>query len=99
MPGAPSLRFLQGWDSTDTAYRAFSLTSRADPYRHVKGNLYVVLTPLKEDGKQSAIEDSFADEIINLKLNGKMFTTKNKFDTENYFGRTSSLTSCALTSN
>jgi hypothetical protein len=26
LPGAPSLRFLQGWDSTDAAYRAFSAT-------------------------------------------------------------------------
>jgi hypothetical protein len=30
-PGAPSLRFLQGWDATDTAYRAFSRMMWKDP--------------------------------------------------------------------
>lgn len=61
--------------------------SKSDPSFHVAGNLYVVLTPLKEGNKPSAIEDSFADEIRDLKLNGKTFTAKSKFDTDKHFGK------------
>ena len=46
---------------------------KSDPYVHVAGNLYTVLTPLKAGATKSTIEDCFADEIRNLNLGGKTF--------------------------
>jgi RNA-directed DNA polymerase len=61
--------------------------SRSDPYIHVAGNLYVVLTPLKVGAKKSTIEDCFADEIKNLNLGGKTFSPDNKADPQRYFSK------------
>jgi RNA-directed DNA polymerase len=61
--------------------------SKTDQYLHIAGNLYVVLTPLKEGAKTSKIEDCFAEEIKNLKLGGKTFNPGNKVDSSLYFGK------------
>jgi RNA-directed DNA polymerase len=61
--------------------------SRADPYVHVAGNLYVVPTPLKAGANKSTIEDCFADEIKNLNLGGKTFNANNKADPTKYFSK------------
>ena len=61
--------------------------SKTDPYVHIKGNLYMVLTPLKDGATKSAIEDCFADEIKNLNLGGKTFNPASKADPSLYFGK------------
>ncbi len=60
---------------------------RTDPYFRVAGNIYVVLTPLKENGGESEIEDCFDDTIKNLNLGGKVFSPDNKADPALYFGK------------
>ena len=79
-------------DGADEMYKlAKDLTgknvSRAEPYFHLVGNLYVVVTPLIGTNKQSEIEDSFADTLKNVVLDGKTLSTKNKFDTAKYFSK------------
>ena len=61
--------------------------SRTASYVHIKGNLYMVLTPLKSGASQSTIEDFFADEIKNLNLGGKTFNPNGKADSSLYFGK------------
>lgn len=61
--------------------------SKADPYAHVAGNMYVVLTPLIGGAKQSEIEDFFDDTIKNLNLGGKTLNTEPKADPNLYFGK------------
>jgi 5S rRNA maturation endonuclease (ribonuclease M5) len=60
---------------------------KTDPYVHIAGNLYVVLTPLKGGASKSTIEDCFANEIKNLNLGGKTFNRDNKADSSLYFGK------------
>jgi len=61
--------------------------SKTAPYVHVRGNLYVVLTPLKGGAKQSEIEDCFDDTIKNLNLGGKTFNPDDKADSNLYFSK------------
>jgi 5S rRNA maturation endonuclease (ribonuclease M5) len=60
---------------------------RTASFVHVTGNLYVVVTPLKEGVKQSEIEDCFDDAIKNLNLGGRIFSPDNKADPNIYFGK------------
>jgi len=60
---------------------------RWDPYVHIEGNLYAVLTPLKAGAAKSTIEDSFGDEIRNLNLGGKTFNANSNADTAVHFGK------------
>jgi RNA-directed DNA polymerase len=60
---------------------------RTDPYIHIAGNLYMVLTPLMGAAKKSTIEDFFADEIKNLNLGGKTFNPDSRADSSRYFGK------------
>jgi RNA-directed DNA polymerase len=62
-------------------------TSKADPYVHVLGNLYVVITPLETGVKQSEIEDCFDDTVWNIKIGGKTFSPDPKADTNLHFGK------------
>ncbi len=61
--------------------------TRADPYFHISGNLYVVVTPLQEGVRQSEIEDCFDDSIKNLNLGGKTFSANSKADSSAHFGK------------
>lgn len=61
--------------------------SKTAPFVHVKGNLYVVLTPLKGGAKQSEIEDCFDDAIRKLNLGGKAFNPDDKADSNLYFSK------------
>ncbi len=63
------------------------IPSRTDPYVHVAGNLYMVLTPLKAVANKSTIEDCFADEIKNLNLGRKTFNPNSKADSTLYFSK------------
>jgi RNA-directed DNA polymerase len=58
-----------------------------EPYIHIKGNLYVVLTPLKAGANKSIIEDCFGDDISNLSLGGKTLNPDNKADSSLYFSK------------
>ena len=60
---------------------------KSDPFVHVAGNLYAVLTPLKGGATKSTIEDCFADEIKNLNLGGKTFNANSKADSASHFGK------------
>jgi RNA-directed DNA polymerase len=61
--------------------------SKTDPYIHVLGNLYVVLTPLQGGAAKSEIEDCFDDSIKNLNLGGKVFSTDSNANANLYFGK------------
>lgn len=61
--------------------------SKTAPFVHVKGNLYVVLTPLKGGAKQSEIEDCFDNSIRKLNLGGKTFNPDDKADSNLYFSK------------
>src|SRR5258708_27733750 len=58
---------------------------KSDPYVHIAGNLYAVLTPHKPGTAKSTIEDSFTDEIKNLNLGGKTFNANSNADTADSF--------------
>jgi hypothetical protein len=60
---------------------------KTDPYVHIAGNLYMVLTPLKTGASKSTIEDCFADGIKNLNLGGKTFNADSNADSSLYFGK------------
>ena len=49
--------------------------------------LFVVTVPLVNNKEECEIEDLFADELLNLSLNGKTFCRKDKFDNNKYFGK------------
>ena len=61
--------------------------SKADGHVHVAGNMYVVLTPLKNGATQSEIEDCFDDSILKLNLGGKTFKSDSKADSSHHFGK------------
>lgn len=59
----------------------------ADPYIHIFGNLYLVMTPLFEGRSESKIEDCFDDVIKSTVLNGKTFVPENHFNRETNYGK------------
>lgn len=58
-----------------------------DPFYHLRDNLYLVLTPLADNGEPSAIESSFPQDVLNQKINGKSFDPKKKDGDETTFGK------------
>lgn len=58
-----------------------------DPFIHVTANLYVVLTPLIGDAKESMIEDFFDSATKALKFKGKDFDPSNDFSNATHFGK------------
>jgi hypothetical protein len=89
----PAILLFDNDDAAESVYEKIrKLTknksiSKGDPFVHVAGNLYVVVTPLKSGKTKTTIEDCFADEIINLNLGGKVFSSSNKADPSKYFGK------------
>lgn len=54
---------------------------------HMRGNLYVVLTPLNGK-KESSIEDMYSDDIKSIELDGKIFDPSNESnDVGNHYGK------------
>ena len=49
--------------------------------------LFVVTPPLVGDKKECEIEDLFTATLLNISLEGKHFSRKDKFDTSKYFGK------------
>lgn len=58
----------------------------SEPYYHVADNLYVVALPLVND-KMVTIENFFPKHLRDTKLNGKMFSGKNRFDAKTQYGK------------
>lgn len=61
---------------------------RKAPFIHVKGNIYVVPTPLLNGMESSEIEDFFDDSTRNMKLNGKTFNLTNNPSSSSQYGKT-----------
>lgn len=61
--------------------------SPTEPFVHIAEHLYLVPTPLREGGGTSVIEDSFTDQIRNLRIGGKTFSSNGDFDTAAHFGK------------
>lgn len=61
--------------------------SNVDPYIHVVGNLYVVLTPLVGVATASAIEDFFDGATKSLPYKGKTFDPSNDYSTATHYGK------------
>ncbi len=59
-----------------------------EAFVHVKGNLYLVATPLKPGNQPSAIEDFFDTATKATKINGKTFNVKNDSDSKSTYGKT-----------
>jgi hypothetical protein len=82
-------------DNDDAADEIFGVIKKATgkalsktaSYGHVMGNMYVVLTPLKNGAKQSQIENCFDDTVLQLNLNGKTFSLDPKADPSLHFGK------------
>ena len=56
-------------------------------YIHAALNLYVVLTPLGEGGRQTAIEDFFSPDVLSTVVGGKRFDRGSDTDTETGYGK------------
>lgn len=56
-------------------------------YVSLHSNLFLMVTPLNSETKESDIEDLFDDELINIELKGKKFTKEDTYDVEHYFGK------------
>jgi RNA-directed DNA polymerase len=61
--------------------------SNADPFVHVVGNLYVVLTPLIGGSTSSMIEDFFDAATNALPYKGKSFDPSNDYSTASHYGK------------
>lgn len=58
------------------------------PFIFVRENLYIIPTPLTQDGKSTMIEDFFEEGLKETKLNGKTFNPSEKgFDQKTQYGK------------
>ncbi|ECD3896290.1 RNA-directed DNA polymerase [Salmonella enterica subsp. enterica serovar Gloucester] len=58
-----------------------------DGFTYVCENLYIVKTPLIDKKKESKIEDFFDSHTLSKTLGSKTFTSENKFDKEQHYGK------------
>lgn len=58
-----------------------------EPYIHVHRNLYLILTPLRENQQESQIEDLFDDLTLDIKVDGKSFNRSDEKATETTYGK------------
>jgi RNA-directed DNA polymerase len=58
-----------------------------EPFIHVHRNLYLILTPLQGDQKESQIEDLFNASTLEVKIDGKSFSPSNEDATETTYGK------------
>lgn len=56
-------------------------------FLHITRNLYIILTPLKRDGKDSMMENLFYKKTLSETVNGKTFSTKSSFDVMKHYGK------------
>lgn len=60
---------------------------KKEEYVLLNSNLYLMVTPLQKGKSISDIEDLFHSELLKTKLDGKMFTKNDKYDTKIYYGK------------
>ncbi|MBQ5345023.1 MAG: retron Ec67 family RNA-directed DNA polymerase/endonuclease [Acidaminococcaceae bacterium] len=68
-------------DAKDTLRTSYTLQLIPD------GKLFLVTNPLAVDKKESEIEDLFPVEVLNIKIEGKVFCRDDKFDKTKYYGK------------
>ncbi len=56
-------------------------------YTRFSKNLYVVFTPIGENGENAAIEDLFDKETLEIKVDGKKFNPAKKIDEKSEYGK------------
>jgi RNA-directed DNA polymerase len=61
--------------------------TREEDFVRIFGNLYLVFTPLRNGNEQSRIEDSFAQETKDTRINNKSFNPGNDYDTSTHYGK------------
>lgn len=54
---------------------------------HIFYNLYILLTPLKDNGDDSMMEDLFDDKTLAEKVDGKTFSTEKHIDINKEYGK------------
>lgn len=59
----------------------------AKPYTFFAENLYVVHTPIGENGAESAIEDLFDKKTLSTEVDGKKFNSNPKIDPKTEYGK------------
>lgn len=52
-----------------------------------ESKLFLVTNPLAVGKQESEIEDLFTEEVLNTKIEGKVFCRKDKFDNTKYYGK------------
>lgn len=57
-----------------TKYKEYKGEQWNKPFYYLTHNLYVVFTPFDVEGKDTAMESFFTDDILNYKLNNKSFS-------------------------
>ncbi|GAC30306.1 retron Ec67 family RNA-directed DNA polymerase/endonuclease [Brumicola pallidula] len=62
-------------------------TLKNSGFIHIFHNLYLILTPLKAGGKDSAMEDLFDKATLARKVGGKTFSTAEHFDNAKHYGK------------
>jgi RNA-directed DNA polymerase len=67
--------------------RAKTKIDHNEPYIHVHRNLYLILTPLQENQKESKIEDLFDASTLEVKIDGKSFNPSNENATETTYSK------------
>lgn len=60
---------------------------RNSDFVHIVGNLYVVFTPLNNGKPQTAMEDFFYPDTLQIKVGNKKFNPKNESDTATEYGK------------
>lgn len=60
---------------------------KKEEYVLLNSNLYLMVTPLQKGKSISDIEDLFHSELLKTKLDGKIFTKNDKYDTKIYYGK------------
>ncbi len=58
-----------------------------EPYIHIYRNLYLVLTPIPDNRKDSQIEDLFDASTLGIKIDGKSFNRSDEKATETTYGK------------
>ncbi|WP_169743697.1 retron Ec67 family RNA-directed DNA polymerase/endonuclease [Paraburkholderia kururiensis] len=74
------------FSAVKTRTKSTSPITGNEPYYHVADNLYVVSLPLV-NSNMVTIENFFPKHVRDTKLNGKVFSGKNRFDAKNQYGK------------
>lgn len=56
-------------------------------YVLLESNLFLMMTPLKDEKEIGDIEDLFSDEVLNVEIEGKKFTKADDYDINRYYGK------------